>query len=246
MLWGTWKPDYPPVRWHFTSKIQQAILFILPSFITHEFSLFSGSSKPQENILPPDRGTSKTYWDTKPNCPYSVNSPQSEQLSPCRLSLISGFSVFLFSWVMVGGTTQKKGLSRHERPNISHHSTATDPSVQELALAAVWWHRERLTCGLAGNLWGFQRTVLGFKWILWPGNNWIKYPGLVSMDSGGCGCIQTELRWSVIVSLGEYLAFVAFWWLRVSFMRQNLCKCFSFYSGHIAQEMKCHKGKKAH
>lgn len=157
---------------------------------------------------------------------------------------MSGFSVFLFSWVMVGGTTQKKGLSRHERPNISHHSTATDPSVQELALAAVWWRRERWTCGLAGNLWGFQRTVLGFKWILWPGNNWIKYPGLVNMDSGGCGCIKTELRWSVIVSSGEYSAFVAFWWLRVSFMRKIYASASLFTVATLPRKWNVIRGKK--
>lgn len=186
----------------------------------HHFSLFPGSSKPWENILSPDRGTGKAYWDMRSNCWYSVNSHQSERVPSCRLCLMAGFSVSFFSWVMVGLRKRVYPGMRGTKyfPSLNSNSWT---SVQEQALTAVGWHGERLTCGLSGKLWGFQRTPLGFEWIFWLGNTGIKHPALIITDSGGCGCIGTELRGSVIVSLGECLAFVAFWWIRVSFMRQN-------------------------
>lgn len=61
------------------------------------------------------------------------------------------------------GGSQKKGLSRNERDQIFPitQQQFLDLSVQEQALTAVGWHGERLTCGLSGKLWGFQRTPLG-------------------------------------------------------------------------------------
>lgn len=106
--------------------------------------------------------------------------------------------------------SEKGSIQAWEKPNISStttyflNSTATDLSVQELALKSVWWHGERLTCGLAGKLWGFQTTPLGFEWIVWLGNTGVKNAALVSTDSGGCGCAQPELSWSVILSLFSF------------------------------------------
>ena len=105
------------------------------------------------------------------NCPYSVNSPQSEPPSPCRLHLMPGFSLFLFPWAVVGGTSTKKvsPAMRETKYLPSLNSSrpvcprnGTDCCVVAQGEVNMWTSRK--TSGLTGNCLRVQMNPLAGKY----------------------------------------------------------------------------------
>jgi len=153
----------------------------------------------------------KTYLGIKCSCACSINSPQSEPQSPDGLPLMPGFSLFIFPWVMLGGATPKKvsSATRETKYLLSLNSscpvcsrTVTDCCVVARREVKRWTSRK--ASGLTGNCLGVQRNTLDGKCS--------DEASIVlgSVDSAGHGCVQTNLKRSVIISLGECLAFVGF------------------------------------